>query len=767
MILIKREILFVVIILAVVSIFVPYAGSQTLTPPYIGYLYPAGGQQGSTIRILAAGQYLKGVDSVYVSGEGISAKVVEYMRPLNREQQRELGRRLADIRQKRLFPNRPLKVQPEDTTEPKVVIPEYSMLQNLENKTDKELQKIAVEFLTANNRLQPPKESTQEKVIIEINISPNASAGNRDIRLGANGGLTNPMCFQVGPLPEIKKDDVFEPNVSINSTPLNIPVVVNGQLRVGEVDRYRFNAKRGEKLVIVTQARSLIPYLADAVPGWFQPSLTLYDSSSNEVAFGDHYRFDPDPVVFYEVPNDDEYQLEIRDSIYRGREDFIYRVSIGTLPFVTGMFPLGGREGSRTFSWLTGWNLPSKLLVLDTHPGSDYIRETTLKMNHGVTNQIKYAVETLPETTESETNDEMRSAQRITLPLVINGRINHPGDSDMFSFDGHKGENIVVEVYARRLGSPLDSLVRILNSKGKIIGWNDDAEDKESGLLTHHADSYLITKLPDNGKYYVQIIDTQNHGGDEYAYRLRVSYPQPDYALRIVPSSINIPAGRTLVFDVYAMRKDGFNGDIEVVIEDTTNSGFTLSGGKIPSGQDHIRMTLTAPFKTFDEPVIIKMAGLSRINEIMINRPVIPADDMMQAFAYRHLVPAHDLMISVANNKNRPAFIEPAIKGTIVIPADKSVQVTYRTPPRMSLANIRLQLNDPPKGISLKNVVSEPGTLRFQLVVDGKMIKAGYKNNLIVELINETEQKDTKNNKKKIRNSIGILPAIPIEVVKW
>jgi hypothetical protein len=32
-----------------------------------------------------------------------------------------------------------------------------------------------------------------------------------------------------------------------------------------------------------------------------------------------------------------------RDALYRGREDFVYRIAIGELPFVTDIFPLGGR----------------------------------------------------------------------------------------------------------------------------------------------------------------------------------------------------------------------------------------------------------------------------------------------------------------------------------------------------------------------------------------------------------------------------------------
>ena len=65
------------------------------------------------------------------------------------------------------------------------------------------------------------------------------------------------------------------------------------------MNRYRFAARKGQRLVISTLGRQLIPYIADAVPGWFQPVLALYDANGKEVAYDDDYRFKPDPVIFY------------------------------------------------------------------------------------------------------------------------------------------------------------------------------------------------------------------------------------------------------------------------------------------------------------------------------------------------------------------------------------------------------------------------------------------------------------------------------------
>ena len=73
----------------------------------------------------------------------------------------------------------------------------------------------------------------------------------------------------------------------------------------------------------------------------------------------------PIRCCYYEIPADGEYVVEIKDAIYRGREDFVYRITVGELPFVTSIFPLGGRAGAQTTVELKGWNLPATTLTMD------------------------------------------------------------------------------------------------------------------------------------------------------------------------------------------------------------------------------------------------------------------------------------------------------------------------------------------------------------------------------------------------------------------
>ena len=193
-------------------------------------------------------------------------------------------------------------------------------------------------------------------------------------------------------------------------------------------------------------------------------------------------------------------QLEICDSIYRGREDFIYRIAVSEQPFITHIFPLGGRQGTQTTAAVQGFNLPQTQLPLDTQTGPDSIRHTVYNNDKEYSNSIVYAVDNLPECNETESNNTIKDAQQIETPMIINGRIDTAGDLDIFSFKGRAGEKIVAEVYARRLNSPLDSVLRLTDQSGKVLAWNDDHMIKDShlhkdttGLVTHHADSYLLT----------------------------------------------------------------------------------------------------------------------------------------------------------------------------------------------------------------------------------------------------------------------------------
>ena len=758
-------------------------GQRITGDPQIGYLYPAGAQQGTGLEIQAGGQGLRGASGVHVTGEGVHASVVEFSPAIPRNQFRNIGKHLRLLVQQRAAEEIAARGGPAAPDPARVTaelaeleeLPDHRLLRGLESMSLQEL-------LTLRDRIFDPKsqQNTQiaETVVLALQIDADAPPGDRELRIITPNGMTNPMVLQVGTVPEARELEPNDPGTDdprvaglLEQQPvLDPPVTINGQIMPGDVDYFDFRAQRGQRLVIQTCARHLVPYLADAVPGWFQATVALLDASGDELAYVDDYRFDPDPVLFYEVPADGQYRLEIRDAIYRGREDFIYRVTIGEQPFITWMFPLGGPAGQETVAAVGGWNLPFAEVSLSTAAGGDSIRQAAWPCGDGISNQLLYAVDTLPECVEAEPNDAAEQAQRVDLPQIINGRIGEPGDEDVYEFEGRAGDQVVAEVAARRLRSPLDSVVHLTDVSGAVVAWNDDFMEKDGhlhtgpGLLTHHADSYLMASLPADGVYRVRLADVQGQGGEACAYRLRLAPAQPDFALRVTPSSLLIPAGRSAAVCVHALRRDGFKGSIEVAAADLSG-GFTVQGGRIPAGRDSVRMTLTAPDQPLDGPVAVQLEGRAVIDWQEVTRRAQPCEDMMQAFLWRHLAPSQELLVAVAGGRPfAPTFARDDTPAAI--PLGGTVGVPVRTTGRRPLPeNVHIELSDPPEGISLQDVTVAPGQVTLVVEADGSALEVGYEDNLIAEVSVEMSGKRRDGTATTWTVPLGALPAIPFEIV--
>jgi hypothetical protein len=661
----------------------------------------------------------------------------------------------------------------------------------------REMMEIRGKLLLFNStRLTSPV--LAETLTLRLAIAAGAVPGKRELRVASPQGLSNPLVFCVGQLPEFSEKEtvtvVPPPNNAMNinqvqlSQPptdmaITLPATVNGRIKPrlakpqggrpgqpftpGEADRYRFQARQGQQLVIAASARELMPYLADAVPGWFQAVLTLYDSAGKEVAYDDDYRFHPDPVLLYAVPQDGEYTVEIRDALYRGREDFVYRISLGELPFVTGIFPLGGRAGARTSVELSGWNLPVKRLTFDAKGKPPGVYPLTAPGRKSLLNPAPFQVEALPESLEKGAHHTAATAQRVKLPLILNGRIAQPGDWDVYRFDGRAGQAIVAEVTARRLDSPLDSVLRLTDAKGAQLAFNDDAPDEAAGLETHHADSRILTTLPANGAYYLYLGDVQQKGGAEYAYRLRLGAPQPDFELRVTPSAINAGAGMNVPVAVHAIRRDGFSGAIELALKDAPR-GLSLAGAAIPAGQDQVRLTLAVPPQAPREPLKLVLEGHALVQGKEVTRQAVPAEDMMQAFFYRHLVPAADWKMSVRRGAalRTPAKVNAA---ALKIQAGNTVRLRAEValPPNSPIGKVQYELNDPPPGIAIREAVSVPGGAEIVLQCDAAKTQAGLKGNLIIDISGERtlppgNGRPAAANRQRV--PLGSLPAVPFEI---
>jgi hypothetical protein len=736
--------------------------------PSLAYVLPAGGQQGTAFEVTVGGQFLNNMSAVSVTGGGIEATVGEHGKPMGGAEAQQLRSRMQELQK-----------------------------QAVSEAARKEMTDIRVKLLLFNaHRAISP--GLAETVKFRVSIAAGAAAGQRELRVLTPQGLSNPLIFCVGQLPEFTEKETIEvvpppAGQPVNRTeirqpatdmPITLPATINGRIKPrlgtpqqqnkavtpftpGDSDRYRFTARRGQELVIAVAARELVPYLADAVPGWFQAVATLYDGDGREAAYDDDYRFHPDPVIHYTVPKDGEYSLEIRDALYRGREDFVYRIAIGELPFITGIFPMGGRARAKTKVELAGWNLPEYKLIVDAKGKEAGIYPISLRSS----NTLPFQVDSLPETNQKEGNDSPATAQRVKLPVIVNGRVGKPGRWGVYRFEGRAGQGIVAEVYARRMESPVDSVLKLTDASGRQLAFNDDFEDKGEGLETHHADSRILTTLPANGAYYLYLGDMQGKGGPEYTYRLRIGPPRQDFDLRVTPSAINAAGGMTVPVTVHALRKDGFAGEIRLELKGAP-AGFVLSGATIPAGQDEVRLTLTVPpeARQQPEPMALRLEGVASIDGRRVTRQGVPADDRMQAFFYRHLVAAQEWKVAVRRGGplRVPARVVSPEQLKLPSGGAAKLEVEVRLPPRSPINNVNYELSDPPDGVTLAGASGAPDGTEIVFRCDASKAKPGLKRNLIVTVSGEraAQAANGKPQANRQRVPLGALPAIPFEIVR-
>src|SRR5262249_15081266 len=74
-----------------------------------------------------------------------------------------------------------------------------------------------------------------------------------------------------------------------------------------------------------------------------------------------------------------------------------------------------------------------------------------------------------PQRIEQEGNDSWSNALELAVPGGASGHIGREGDIDFYRFRSVKGERIIVELYGRRLGSRIDSVIDVLDSAGQPI----------------------------------------------------------------------------------------------------------------------------------------------------------------------------------------------------------------------------------------------------------------------------------------------------------
>ncbi|MFO0820697.1 MAG: peptidase [Pirellulales bacterium] len=719
--------------------------SQPAAPPHLAYAFPAGARRGETCEIVLGGQYLKKVQGAYVAGGGVKAEIVRWYRGLTPGEYNQLRMALDEAREKLI----------EDGQ----ANPTAEAVARAAGVTAEQLREMELYRERQRDSKRQPNEQLEEELTIRVTIADDATYGRRELRLVDEAAISNPLWIHVGQYPEIQE---VEPNDVVADRSLDqLPAVVNGRIMPGDVDRFSFSAKKGQKLVLIAGAREVIPYLADAVPGWFQPSLMLFDSKGAEIPVTTAFHFHQDPVVYFEVPSDDRYSVQVRDGLHRGREDFVYRLTVGEIPFVTSVFPLGAPWDERTQIQLAGWNLENRTLTTKS-VGFRQIQPFqwhTVDQGDGRSVRVPLRMDSFPEVFDKEPNDSLESAQRLAFPAIVNGRIDQPGDEDVFRLSG--SGKVMVEVYARRHGSPLDAYIQLTDMRGKELAFNDDYEDKTQGLLTHHADSRLVANVPSSGAW-LRIGDTQGEGGSEFVYRVYVRPPKVDFDLRVTPSSILARPGSVTPITVHALRELDFDDDIELALVDAP-PGFSLSGAIVPGSVNRMTLTLSIPVNAPTTPLPLSMVGRARLknSRSLLTRPAVPAEDMMQAFLWRHLVPVEQWHLLVRGSPAGSPPFQAAVTSVALTRSGETVVPLRVTGKNVAASEVKIEVKEP-KGITAEVETAGGGLWALKLKTDGDKVAAGTRGNLLLYAYRMSTPAATKDNPnpKPWRSDYGYLPAI-------
>jgi len=227
-------------VLAVVGLLALAPVAPAQTRPYVGYVYPAGGQQGTTFEVKVGGQNLNDIQQVIVSGSGVTARLVEYCFPLGNRESGWLIRQLAELKKSRAksTSTKRSKGEAASSEAPKEDPATTQMIARIER-------------LIREDMRFPACSAFRGVAFIEVTIDANAPPGQRELRLVTlRGGASNPMVFHVGQVPEYARramktaprQILGREASALRTRPeseaeqcIDIPCPVNGQIASGEV----------------------------------------------------------------------------------------------------------------------------------------------------------------------------------------------------------------------------------------------------------------------------------------------------------------------------------------------------------------------------------------------------------------------------------------------------------------------------------------------------------------------------------------------------
>jgi hypothetical protein len=394
-------------LLTMLALLIAATAAAQVRPSVLTSATPYGLQRGTTVTFVVDGANLEGATEVLFSDAGLTGSIDRY---------EDLG---ADIRER----------QPGETG---------AVIQD---------------------------KATKGRLAITVTAAGTVPAGRHGFRVRTPLGTTSFMPLWVGEDPEARE---AEPNDDLaQSQALTAPVTVNGWLGMLEdVDVYRVRARGGRDLVLKITA-SPLGSNADA-------AIAVLDERGETIAVNDDFGIARDPLLVYRPDRDREVFVRVTDNNQGGGGRHHYRLTLGEVPVVTSVFPLGQPGSGGAALKVTGANLGASPAAragapLPERPSVAPVAVPGLGREPVARPEV--ALGTLKELAERESNDTTARAQPLRAPVTVNGRVHgrSGADVDVYRVEMKKGQTLVAEIEAQRLGSALDSVIDVLDAKGQPV----------------------------------------------------------------------------------------------------------------------------------------------------------------------------------------------------------------------------------------------------------------------------------------------------------
>ncbi len=345
--------------------------------PRLNSLFPAGAQVGKTVEVKIQGSDLDGAHTLIVEGDpGITGKLNPGGGEVDETHKPVFEANCGQCHELRSPSNRSMT-----GTQWAAVV--KRMVQDKGAEISEDDQTNIVHYLKSAAK-------ATGGMTVELEIAPDAQIGVREIRIVGKNGASTAWPFEVTDVPDTV--EIESNNDTESASDIELPIIVNGVINSGgDEDYFTFEGLKGERCVFNVKA-----YRYNNISQtFFNPTISLIDSQGTELARSNGF-FSLDPLIDYTLPDDGTYFLRIRDLLYRGNPDSVYRLIIGVVPYNTYIYPTGGKIGTKTKTTIGGENLPETELEIelpsDQQPGVTLIR-TSYGIFPFIANQYSEEVE--------------------------------------------------------------------------------------------------------------------------------------------------------------------------------------------------------------------------------------------------------------------------------------------------------------------------------------------------------------------------------------